>query len=1345
MTVTQNGQRARQARRRRRPEDSDWLSLVEPVGQFLTAPVLRSAFPVGLPPVPPELRSQARERLATAALTANDSADRAAWFDWLLRVVLGWGDLYVAGDEAASVVREVPEYRTTLRADGILRDPAGRIRALVMRVPFGARFDARIAGEEWSASPLDRITELARANGVPIALLTDTDRVALVNVPIPKTDSPSEPTGGYAVWQTALFAEGAERDYFAAFAALLHAQRFFNAAERETLEALFERSALTQADLTKTLGLQVRKAVELLVGAFSRANRDRRGELLDALPPHTVYEAAATVMMRLVFLLYAEERDLLPIGDPIYAQNYAISTLREQLEADAVRLGDEPLERRAAAWRRVLATFNAIFAGIDHDRLRLPAYGGRLFDPERFPFLDDSRVDDLTTRAILTALQTVTLGGESRRLSFLTLDVEQIGHVYEGLLDHDAVRVDSVHLGFDGKSGAESEIDLADIEAVAERGRAALVTYLAAKLDRTEKAVEKGLARGVKVAAGDEPETRRLVMTACESDEGLVRRIMPFSPLLRDDLQGLPTIYSAGGIIVTKTRARRDSGTEYTPRVLAEEIVRYALEPLVYSPGPVAGAPRDTWQVKPSVELLALKICDPACGSGAFLVAACRYLAERLAEAWQREGRIADDDPIRDAQRLISERCLYGVDRDPMAVEMAKLSLWLLTFARHRPFSFLDRAIREGDSLIGITSLDHLKALHFDPKRGRSVHDGAFIDVMQPLEELVQEAMRLRVELEQRATLDINDAWEKERLNARARERTHCATLIADALSAIAVSRSEASEKEIDGAYVSLADLIRGILSELGSFDRVTAAIDAATHPIRLQIDHNIPEGASTRRPLHWPLEFPEVLEAGTVAFDLIVGNPPFLGGKFISGRFGTDYRSFLVRWLAAGQRGHADLVAYFFLRAGAISDRFGFIATNTIAQGDTREVALDALLQANWTISRAEKTRIWPGAAAIEVSEVWCRSDVTKESPMLSGSVVPGISALLLPLSRATGFPSKLTANAKVAFIGSIVLGLGFTLTPDRAKEILRCNPVYADILFPYMHAQDLCDRPDFSPSRWVINFHDWSIDRAASFKLAFEQVEAEVKPQRSTNNRKHYREIWWQFAERCANLYRAIGESRTVVAMPLVSKYSIPVRIPAGFVYAHKLAIFASESDELYGVLSSSLHHAWIRQWTSTLEARTNYSPTDCFENFPLPNGRAGDIALLMRALHANRAETMLRTTRGLTATYNSFHARECIDGSIERMRQQHQELDYAILASYGWSDINLGHQFRITDEGPRHTISESARIEILDRLLELNHERHAHEVATGVAGNGKRGAAKPRGLNSAKEPSLPLLGVD
>jgi len=1311
MSAPTNGA-ARGRYARRRTEDADWLSLVEPVGQFLTAPVLRSAFPEGLPAVPAELRAEARERLADVAAARGAAGGREAWLDWLCRVVLGWGDRYRTGDEAAAVVRDVPEYRTTLRADGLLRDPNGTLRALVVYVPFGTRFDSRLAGEEWSATPLDRITELARAHGVPIALLSDAERVALVNVPIARKDAPTETTGGYVIWQTALFAEGAEREYFAAFVALLHAQRFFNAEERQTLEALFERSALTQADLTKTLGLQVRKAVELMVGAFSRADRERRGELLDVLPPHVVYEAAATVMMRLVFMLYAEERDLLPIGDPTYAEYYAVSTLRDQLEADAVRVGEEPLERRASAWRRLLATFNAIYSGIDHDRLKLPAYGGRLFDPARFAFLEACRVDDLTTRAILTSLQTVSRAGESRRLSFLALDVEQIGHVYEGLLDHDAIRVAEPHLGFDGKSGAESEIAVAELESVMASGRASLVGFLAEKLERSEKAIEKGLLRGEKMTAGEEPETRRLVMTACESDKGLVRRVLPYAALLRDDLQGLPTVYPAGAMVVTKTRARRDSGTEYTPRVLAEEIVRYALEPLVYSPGPIDGASRELWQVRSSAELLALKICDPACGSGAFLVAACRYLAERVAEAWQREERIADDEPVRDAQRIISERCLYGVDRDPMAVEMAKLSLWLLTFARQRPFGFLDHAIREGDSLLGITSLDQLRTLHFNPERGRALHDGTLFDVLRPVGQLIDEAVLYRLQLQEHPTLDIADAQEKAHLESLARAHTGAARLIADAMTAIAIANTESSERDLDSGFAALGNAIREAIGN-GISSEVEASLEGATRSARMRLDGEKPERALNRRPLHWPLEYPEIFTGARHGFDLVLGNPPFLGGKLISGRFGTDYRSFLVIWLASGIRGNADLVAYFFLQAAAIARRFSFIATNTIGQGDTREVALDVLLSRSWLIGRAEKSRAWPGAAAIQVAEVWCHRGMTAEPAILEGTLVPGISALLVPNSRVAGTPYRLTANSGIAYQGTVVLGLGFILTADRARQLIKNDSRNREIIFPYITAEDICGRSDFSASRQIINFGSRSKNAAATFSECFAQLMESVKPERQRSSSAVQTYPWWLYWRPRKELYQKILSLSSVIVIPRVSKYTIPILVPTGQVYSDRLAVIASDSKLLFGILSSQIHQSWARNWGTSHETRPTYFPTKCFETFPRPSAASTVIEELATALQAAQVDGVQNNGQGLTALYNRLHNRDNHDADVIVIRELQIKLDHAVLAIYGWQDIELGHDFRASEEGLRLTICERARLEILDRLLELNHTRHATET--------------------------------
>ena len=277
---------------------------------------------------------------------------------------------------------------------------------------------------------------------------------------------------------------------------------------------MLAESAQAQEEVTSRLGTQVRQAVELLVGALSRANRARKGELLADVSAETVYAAALTVMMRTVFLLYAEERDLLPAREELYADSYGVLGLREKLQDEADRFGDEALERRSAGWHQLLAAFRAIHGGIEHEVLRLPAYGGGLFDPDRYPFLEGRHadepwrthesqplpVDDRTVLAILGALQVLTFrdGGvtEARRLSYRSLDVEQIGHVYEGLLDHGAVKVDDLAVGLRGLDQRWTGDRASSCSSRPPRkGDAALVEFLVEADGSSQLAqIEKGLA-----------------------------------------------------------------------------------------------------------------------------------------------------------------------------------------------------------------------------------------------------------------------------------------------------------------------------------------------------------------------------------------------------------------------------------------------------------------------------------------------------------------------------------------------------------------------------------------------------------------------------------------------------------------------------------------------------------------------------------------------------------------------------------------------------------------------------------------------------------------------------------
>ncbi|MGH3785208.1 MAG: DNA methyltransferase, partial [Pseudonocardiaceae bacterium] len=189
----------------------------------------------------------------------------------------------------------------------------------------------------------------------------------------------------------------------------------------------------------------------------------------------------------------------------------------------------------------------------------------------------------------------------------------------------------------------------------------------------------------------------------------------PFIGIIRRDLRNRPLVVVPGGVLVIETPSRATAGAHYTPRSLAEEVVRYALEPLVFDPGPHQKV--DGWIPVSSDRILDLKVADIACGSGAFLVAAARYLAARLVEAWHREG-VAHGTPhdlsVR-AIRTVVATCLYGADINAMAVEMCKLSLWLVSLDPKLPFSFVDDKVLHGNSLLGLTDARQLKLKHINP------------------------------------------------------------------------------------------------------------------------------------------------------------------------------------------------------------------------------------------------------------------------------------------------------------------------------------------------------------------------------------------------------------------------------------------------------------------------------------------------------------------------------------------------------------------------------------------------------------------------------------------------------
>ena len=1308
----------------RRQAHIDWLKLIEVSGPFLSVPVLTAEWP-DLEP----LDGKARDRLRQEHRQWQEkpAANRDAWIAYVVDDLLGWQGA-VQWTDMARLTLAVPEHETTITPSFTLIDPGtGDIRLLGLVSDDSPV--ARIKGSDWPATPADRLAQLCRHHGVELGLATDGRWWALVWAP----------AGGVttvAVFDAISWPDSSERAVVRALISLLQRRRFFGVPPQRQLPALLRESLNNQEEITDRLGVQVRQAVELLVAAFARS------DISPEVTAHEVYRGAVAVMMRIVFLLFAEESGLLPADNELYARAYSAGGLYAELEqrvADA-RGNEGELEHTMLAWHRLLALFTVVYRGVAHPDLDLIAHDGSLFGPDAHPWLPLT-VDDRTVLHMLRAVQTVTVGGELRTVSFRTLTVEQIGYVYEGLLSFEGFRAAETMVGLIGKDGREEEVPLVTLETI----RAAHVSAetLAAKLAEQYKdsgiGSPRALAAKLAPLAGDERSQAETRLYAVTRDYRLVQRLLPFYRLIRQDLRGDPVVILPGALYVTESALRASTGTHYTPRFLAEQVAEGALEPLVYSPGPLQTADRSQWKLRPAEEILALRVADIAMGSGAFLVAACRYLAGKLIEAWSAAGNVdaelllaeppvesglaldvAADPLIIKARRQIIEHCLYGVDINPMAVEMAKLSLWLVSMDPHRPFTFLDDRLATGDSLLGITSIEQLEWMHLDPQAGRKLHQGALLDFMSGVQSLIAEITEQRLNLVAIPDDTFADLTKKRQLLSDVQAKTKQLTLYADLIVGAALASSGKGGLWLTGAKIANEAATHNAVEEAEEQAKTWLAVDQA-------------DGSFNRNPLHWPLIFPEVFDPARSegpGFDAILGNPPFLGGQKLTGSLGTAYREYLVDVIGHGVRGSADLIAYFLLRVHAVLNgrgQTGLVATNTLAQGDTREVGLDQVVAAGTEIRQAVKSKPWPSRGAVlEYAAVWTsRGRISPAAARIADSIpVKRISSTLEPATRVSGNPEQLAANAHISFQGTIILGMGFTLTTEQAQQLITEDPRNADALSPYLNGQSLNSSPTCAPDRWVINFHDWSEDKARTYPELYSKILKEVKPERDTNKRTARREKWWQYAEPARSLYKAIARLDRVIVLTRVSKVVMPLLVATGPVFTLDLAVFVSSDPAMLAMLSSAPHYWWAISRSSSMRTDLRYTLSDVFETLPRPQ-TTSEMAKQGDRLDKCRRDLMLARQAGLTATYNLVHDQRCTDSDIAELRGIHRAIDEAVVRAYGWDDLfaaGLDYEFHDTRQGPRYTIGPVVRQEILDRLLELNHERYAAEVKAGL--HDKRG---------------------
>lgn len=840
-----------------------------------------------------------------------------------------------------------------------------------------------------------------------------------------------------------------------------------------------------------------------------------------------------------------------------------------------------------------------------------------------------------------------------------------------------------------------------------------------------------------------------------------------------------PRGLAPGSLILQPTAERRRSGSHYTPRALTEPIVAEAFRPWL-----------EGCHHKPSAEqILALKVCDPAMGSGAFLVAVCRFLAGWLVQAWEDpdgpgfppEFRAEWDKDLY-ARRLIAQRCLYGVDKNPFAVNLAKLSLWLVTLSKELPFTFVDHALKEGDSLVGEerrTIEAELKAV----SKQREIWEGR----LQQLREREKVDFAL-FHLDSRS--DPDDARKREALRELQKSTAFLRTT-GDLMVAAFFNGSKPKDRE---------ELCKIYLAET-----VTAATAADLEAVMEEPLERLRGGEKGIKPLHWQLEFPDVFDRNQPGFDVFVGNPPFAGNNTLI----QGYPEGILDWfkrLHSESGGQCDLVAHFFrrcfdlLRSGG---SLGLIATNTIAQGDTRSSGLRWICLNGGTIYAARKRYKWPGVAAVVVSVVNLFKGAYGGVRLLERRPVQHITAFLFAKGGHDD-PMQLAANAGKSFMGSKIYGQGFTFDDSGAADddtpgipspiatmerLIAENPRNTEVIFPYIGGEEVNSSPTQAHHRYVINFGERSEEECRrEWPELMLITETKVKPERIKNNREGYRRYWWHHGEKRPGLYAAIRTQTHALVNCQVSSHICFSFKETKMTYAHTLYAYRMDEWKHLALLQSSIHSQWAHLQASSMKDDARYTNADCFETFPFPtallDSAANDPAheatrqsleAIGERYHQFRAELMVLNNEGLTSTYNRFHDPAETSSGLLQLRALHQEMDQAVLAAYRWSDVptacGFGLDYLDTEEDAqlpddlqeridsgelffwdanealdfqgqlqaygaitgrrklpwRYRWPDAVRDDILARLLALNAERYAEEVNLGLHSKGAKQAAR------------------
>ena len=415
---------------------------------------------------------------------------------------------------------------------------------------------------------------------------------------------------------------------------------------------------------------------------------------------------------------------------------------------------------------------------------------------------------------------------------------------------------------------------------------------------------------------------------------------------------------------------------------------------------------------------------------------------------------------------------------------------------------------------------------------------------------------------------------------------------------------------------------------------------------------------------------------------EAIIGNPPFLGGKKLRQELGDKYVKKIQQRFPDVQ-GQPDFCVFWFRKAhDSLSEngRAGLVGTNSIAQVSGRKASLDYIVNNGGIIHNAISTQEWSGEADVHVSIVnWAKQP--QRQNFLDGEPVSFIYSSLkteVPVDGA----ERLTENKSISFESCALGGKGFVISQEQAEEWIKIDPKNGDVLKPMLDGKGLIN--PIAKLNWVIDFNDMSLEEASDYKLPFQRVREQVKPQKDVNRSKLSQTYWWRFRRYSPAMREALKGLTCYFAVPKISKWAIFTPVDIAILPCEANMVIASDDFYILGILTSKSHRLWVKAQSSTLEDRTRYTNTTCFETFPFPQNKTSPLVAKIRAtmqeLHQYRTEQMERKQWGLTKLYNEyFHE------PATQLYKLHAKLDKLVMQIYGFSDSD----------------------DLLEKLLHLNQE--------------------------------------